>query len=137
MESKDLANKIFEIVSLLKENEGLAIFASQKTGFEKWLQVELSGILSHYGETIPEENHKVSSGYKRIDIVFDGKWAMSLKDIKKKGDEVLYNLKELKKAPYNKYKKTCLVFLTFSPNGKKIKYDENIANVLENYNRIY
>ena len=133
MDAEVLANKIFEIVSLLKENEGLALFASHRTkkgrGFENWLKVELSGILSNYGKVLPEENH--------IDIVFNDEWAISLKDRKKRGKNVLDNLNDLKEAPYNKYNKTCLVFLTFSPFGKKNNYDKKIENALKNDNRIY
>jgi len=133
MEAEDFANKIFEIKSLLEENEGVALFASHKSRsgkvFENWLKVELCGILSHYGKVLPE----VSDAKKKIDIVFNddnNEWAISLKDRKKRGINVLDNLKELKKAPYNKYKKTCLVFLTFSPFGKKIRYDTSITREL-------
>jgi len=133
MEAKDFANKIFKVIRVLEKNEGLALFASHKTkkgkGFEKWLQVELSGIISNYGKVVPEEN--------RIDIVFDDEWAISLKDRKKRGKNVLYNLNELKEAPYNKYNKTCLIFLTFCPFGKKTTYDKNITSSLEKNNRIY
>jgi len=93
----------------------------------------LSGILSNYGKVLPEEN--------RIDIVFNDEWAISLKDRKTKVDKgrsnVLKNLNDLKEAPYNKYNKTCLVFLTFSPSGKKNNYDKKIEHALKNDNRIY
>jgi hypothetical protein len=141
MEAEVLANKIFEIISLLKENDGVALFASHKSkkgkGFEKWLQVELSGILSNYGKVVPEKKHTVNSKKRSIDIIFNDEWAISLKDRKKRGKNVLDNLNELKEAPYDKYNKTCLVFLTFSPFGKKTTYDKKITSSLENNNRVY
>lgn len=141
MKAKVLASKIFEIVDLLEENEGLALCASKKRGFENWLKVELCGMLSQYRNVLPEKNHTVNSKKKRIDIVFNDEWAISLKDRRKwfaKGRSNVYsNLNDLKEAPYNLYEKACLVFLTFCPKGKKNIYDNDIERGLKNLNKIY
>ena len=133
MEVEVLVNKIFVIVSLLKENEGVALFANKKKGFEKWLQVELCGLLSNCGNVLPEKN--------KIDIVFNDEWTISLKDrrtyFNKGRSNVLKNLNDLKKYLYNQYNKTCLVFLTFCPFGNKKKYDNEIDHGLKNNKRMY
>ena len=124
METKVLVNRIFEIVNLLEENEGVALFASKKKGFENWFKLELCILLSKYGTVLPEE--------KRIDIVFNNEWAISLKDRKRSvyagRSSLMENINALKVAPYNNYKKSCLVFFTFSHKGLKPKYDRNIEN---------
>ena len=133
MEAEDFANKIFEIVNLLKENDGVALCASQKKGFEKWLQVELCGILSHYGTILPEKNHI-------IDIVFNDQWAISLKDRKTKfydgRSPIFENLNELKEKPYSEYSKTCLVFLAF-PSREITDDNVCIPTELDNHHRIH
>ena len=132
MEAKDFANKIFEIKSLLENNDAVALFAKEEWGFEKWLQVELSWILSNYGTVVPEKNY--------IDIVFNKQWAISLKDRKTNfygsGSPIWKNLNELKKPKYSKYSKTCLVFLTFHSREKT---DDNvhISTELDNRHRIH
>ena len=63
MEIEDLSDKIFEIIKVLEINEGVALFASKKKGFENWFKLELCILLSKYGAVLPEE--------KRIDIVFN------------------------------------------------------------------
>ena len=124
METKVLANRIFEIIELLEKHEGVALFASKKKGFENWFKLELCILLSKYGTVLPEE--------KRIDIVFNNEWAISLKDRKRSvydgRSSLMENINALKVAPYNNYKKSCLAFLTFSHKGLKPKYDRNIEN---------
>ena len=141
METKVLVNRIFEIVNLLAENEGVALFASRKKGFENWLKVELSGILQKDGRVELEKNYTVNSNRKRIDIIFNNEWAISLKDWKRsvyKGrSSLLKNINALKEAPYNNYKKSCLVFLTFSPRGKKKDYDNKIESAFKKENITY
>lgn len=146
MEAKDLATIIFKVKKSLEKNEGIALFASLKKGFEPWLKVELSGVLNHYGTVIIEETHIVNLKKKRIDIVFNDdadRWAIELKDKKTRSNNVLDNLKKLKEFPYNKYNKTCLVFLTFHQYRKKRKdktkaeCDESIISALKKTNRIY
>lgn len=53
MDAKNLANRIFEIIPVLKQNEGLALLASKEKGFEGWFKVELCGLLSKYGNVLP------------------------------------------------------------------------------------
>ena len=90
-DAKDLANKIFEVVPILEVSEGLALMAKNHRGFENWLKVEISGKLWHYGKVMPEANH--------IDILFDDKWAIELKDRKTSGENVLTDLEELNEKP--------------------------------------
>ena len=143
MEAKVLANKIFKVIRVLEKNEGLALFVSLKKGFEDWLKVELSGLLSNYRKVVVEGTHTINSEKKRIDIVFNNEWAIELKDKKTNGKNVLDNLNDLKEAPYNIYNKTCLVFLTFHQYKKKGKdrtkteCDKSITSALEKNNKIY
>jgi len=89
----------------------------------------------------PEKNYTVNSNRKRIDIIFNNEWAISLKDRKRsvyKGrSSLLKNINDLKEAPYNNYKKSCLVFLTFSHKGKKPEYDMDIENAFKKENITY
>jgi len=140
MEAMDLAKRIFEIKSVLEKSEGVALYESQEWGFEPWLKVELCGILNRSGNVAQEVYEEVDDGKKKIDIVFnDDEWAISLKDRKKKTKSVLKNLDELKNPPYsyNKYKKTCLIFLTFPPFKKEANLDENIEIALKKTDRMY
>lgn len=49
---EELANIIFDgIIPKLKKNDGLAVFARNRSKFEGWLKVELCGVLSkHFPE---------------------------------------------------------------------------------------
>jgi len=134
MEGKDLANKIFEIKSLLEKNEGIALFVDQEKGFEGWIKVELCGILNKYG--------KVQAEKKRIDIIFDDEWAISLKDEKANFYEgkssIFDNINELKdkKKPYSRMSKTCLLFLTF-PDREITDDNIHIQTELDSIHKIH
>ena len=64
------------IIHDLENNEGLIIFAKNRSKFEGWFKVKIYEILSKYfsiDKIIPEKD--------RIDIVFED-WAIELKIIK-------------------------------------------------------
>ena len=138
MEPMVLANKIFKIKNLLEKNKAVALYVSKEWGFERWLQAELCGILNQSGEISQEVFEEGDDGKKKIDIVFEGKWAISVKDRKEDVSEVENNLEELKEPQYCKYTRTCFVFLTISPAGKNTDIDEEIKNALiNNKNKVY
>lgn len=62
-----------ELKGKLENNNGLAIFAKERSKFEGWLKVELIEILSSYfNKIVPESG--------RVDIVCDD-WAIELKTV--------------------------------------------------------
>lgn len=135
-----LINYIFEVTKSIKKNEGVALYIQENKGFENWFKVEICRILCHYAE-VNTEVYDVKTK-KKIDIVLNGdEWAISLKDRRRNTDDkhcfVMKDLDDLKKAPYKKkYKKSCLVFLTFSEREANTDLDKDITEEFKE-NKIY
>ncbi len=126
MKFKKLTKLIFdEIKPKLENNQGLSIFAKERSKFEGWLKVELCDSLSKYFKDVaPERN--------RIDITFEN-WAIELKtintniryeNVKNKKRPITKNtegvIKDIEKLKQTDYTNKTILFIVFPIiNGNK------------------
>ena len=124
---KELANIIFNgIIPKLENNDGLVIFVENRAKFERWLQVELCGILSHHFPTVIPEKDKIDIVLeeKNDDVVND--WAIELKtvntsygfnEVENKTRPITQNIKgiieDIKKLRSTNYTNKAVLFVVF------------------------
>lgn len=137
---ENLISYIFEVTKSIKNNEGVALCIEQDKGFEPWLKIELCKILYHHADVKIEDCHWVRTAgktkRKSVDIVLNNdEWAISLKDRRSNTTDdyyiVLGDLDELKEPQYKKYKKSCVVFLTFSQIETNANLDKKVECELD------
>ena len=134
----DLANIIFNgIIPKLEDNDGLVVFVKNRAKFERWLQVELCGILSyHFPTVIPEkDNIDIVLEEKNDDVVKD--WAIELKTVNtsygfnevenktrpitKNIDDIIEDIKKLRSTNYTN---KAVLFVVFPVTHNHKKWNE-------------
>ena len=139
----DLANIIFNgIIPKLKDNDGLVVFVKNRAKFERWLQVELCGILSyHFPTVIPEkDNIDIVLEEKNDDVVKD--WAIELKtvntsygfnEVENKTRPITQNIEgiieDIKKLRSTNYTNKAILFVVFPVTHNHKYWKKHLAKI--------
>lgn len=147
---KELANIIFDgIIPKLEKNDGLAIFARNRSKFEGWLKVELCGILSRYFPTIIPEKEIDKDRKDKIDITFDN-WAIELKTVNtnyrgygnvvNKQRPITKNIKgiinDIEKLKTTNYVHKAVLFIVFPVTPDKKPWQNHLEKISKHLKKI-